>query len=803
MHLKYIIPLLLVSLLTFGQYAQAQLVVNEFSQGASGNKEYIEFVVKGQRTCSNNCADLRGWIFDDNNGWYGSTAISPGCYRFKNDPNWSCVPFGSIIVVYNSDDVNASLPPDDPTDANNDHVYVLPINSPYLEMNGSLPSSSSMTYPSTGFGAATTWTNMALNNTNDAVQTIDPTNLTASYHAVSYGSGVVSPVHISASGSQKVYYLMDAQYNTSTSWTSGSVPTNETPGVANTAANATWINGMLNGTGGGASSNDTVAVSICQGSNYTFNGNLYNASGYVTDTFVSSSGCDSIVTLNLVVHPIPAAPTVVSPLVYCQDIAATALSATGTNLLWYDVPTGGTGVVTIPVPSTNVAGTQMYYVTQTVLGCESPRASITIKTNPKPLPPVVTDSAILICQGTPSLTLSAQGQGVLWYNQPATGIGIPTAPVINTGIGHTETWYATQAVNGCESDRTAITVRVSGIHAAFSLSADTLCISDSLLANNLSIGNDSLNHWTFGDGFGSDNINQSHLYTIPGIYSVVLAIANTDGCRDTAAKPVWVSPVPDLKVTFDRYQICTGEHVDVNMKYLAGFSLLHWDYGDGNGSMLDDRGNTTARGTATQTDIQHAYDHAGMFFFSTTAYTPGCGTKYGSDSITVFSLPVVDLGPDTALCLHGNPIPLKNIAAVEDNVKYLWSTGETTPEITARHPGDISLTITTQYCANTGVVHIAKDCYIDVPNAFTPNGDGENDYFFPRQLLSSSVANFQMQIVNRWGQLIFETLQPEGRGWDGKFNGVNQPTGVYIYLIKVSFTNGASESYQGNVTLIR
>src|ERR1700750_123794 len=123
MSFKYIATLFLLSILFFNKSAHAQIVVNEFSQGASGNKEYIEFVVKGQATCNNSCADLRGWIFDDNNGWYGSTGISPGCYRFKNDPNWSCVPYGSIIVVYNSDDVNASLPPDDPTDANNDHVY--------------------------------------------------------------------------------------------------------------------------------------------------------------------------------------------------------------------------------------------------------------------------------------------------------------------------------------------------------------------------------------------------------------------------------------------------------------------------------------------------------------------------------------------------------------------------------------------------------------------------------------------------------------------------------------------------------
>jgi gliding motility-associated-like protein len=60
-----------------------------------------------------------------------------------------------------------------------------------------------------------------------------------------------------------------------------------------------------------------------------------------------------------------------------------------------------------------------------------------------------------------------------------------------------------------------------------------------------------------------------------------------------------------------------------------------------------------------------------------------------------------------------------------------------------------------------------------------------------------------MQIFNRWGQLIFETTSIDGRGWDGAFNGVAQPAGVYVYLVEASFVNGKAERYQGNVTLLR
>ena len=60
-----------------------------------------------------------------------------------------------------------------------------------------------------------------------------------------------------------------------------------------------------------------------------------------------------------------------------------------------------------------------------------------------------------------------------------------------------------------------------------------------------------------------------------------------------------------------------------------------------------------------------------------------------------------------------------------------------------------------------------------------------------------------MTIFNRWGQIVFETAKSDGRGWDGKFNGEDQPSGVYVYMIEARFQDGVAEKYQGNVTLLR
>jgi hypothetical protein len=78
---------------------------------------------------------------------------------------------------------------------------------------------------------------------------------------------------------------------------------------------------------------------------------------------------------------------VVSPVTYCQNSTATALTATGTNLLWYAAATGGTGNANAPIPSTAVVGTTTYYVSQTQVCGESPRAAINVVVTAAPAAP--------------------------------------------------------------------------------------------------------------------------------------------------------------------------------------------------------------------------------------------------------------------------------------------------------------------------------------------------------------------------------------------------------------------------------
>lgn len=346
--------------------------------------------------------------------------------------------------------------------------------------------------------------------------------------------------------------------------------------------------------------------------------------------------------------------------------------------------------------------------------------------------------------------------------------------------------------NGCD---TTFTFNLSEPGQA-SFTADTLiCIGDTVHFHNTSASNYFTTwSWNFGDG-GSASVSEPvHVFQAGGNYQVML-IAEKEPCRDTAYLQIIVDPVNPVQFTKEKDNICKGDKIKLTTQRDSTVSGYLWNFGDGTEWLMQPENNIA----------EHAYEQTGNIYLNLTAHFRACPDINYQDSVTVYPYPHADLGRDSSLCINGHAITLYNQAVLEPgSYQYLWNTGERTASVSVVHPGEYSLTITNEHgCATTAVVTVKKDCYIDIPNAFTPNGDDQNDYFFPRQMLSRSIKNFTMQIFNRWGQVIFETKRTDGRGWDGKFNNRDQPEGVYIYLIEVELESTYMEKYQGNVTLIR
>lgn len=150
-------------------------------------------------------------------------------------------------------------------------------------------------------------------------------------------------------------------------------------------------------------------------------------------------------------------PATNTDVTYCQYTPAAALTAAGTDIKWYDTPTGGTPLATAPVPATDAIGEVWYYVTQTVRACESTRQPIKITVLEKPGLPTATQF-YEFCQDAPTQQLTANGIGLKWYRTASDGTGFDTAPTPPSTKPGTYLHYVCQSLNGCKGDRIPIEV---------------------------------------------------------------------------------------------------------------------------------------------------------------------------------------------------------------------------------------------------------------------------------------------------------------------------------------------------------
>jgi gliding motility-associated-like protein len=88
---------------------------------------------------------------------------------------------------------------------------------------------------------------------------------------------------------------------------------------------------------------------------------------------------------------------------------------------------------------------------------------------------------------------------------------------------------------------------------------------------------------------------------------------------------------------------------------------------------------------------------------------------------------------------------------------------------------------------------------IFIPNAFSPNGDGDNEFFFP---VGSNAEFLEMRIYNRWGELLYTTTDIDA-GWDGTFKGKEVPIGVYTWVVHYLDLEDKEQIASGNVSLLR
>lgn len=201
-------------------------------------------------------------------------------------------------------------------------------------------------------------------------------------------------------------------------------------------------------------------------------------------------------------------------------------------------------------------------------------------------------------------------------------------------------------------------------------------------------------------------------------------------------------------------------------------------------------------------------------YTATLSDSAGCFTSKADVSVIVKTLPVVNAGPDKTYPYNSN---FKLSPTYSNNVlQYAWSPGANfgcsncpEPEAISRVSTKYTIQVTSDSgCVARDTINIfvaCNDANILLPNAFTPNSDHLNDYFYPTTRGIKSISRFS--VYNRYGKLIFDAknIPPNHRhlGWDGKTQNADQSTSVYVYVVEAICDVGEKIYAKGSVVLIR
>ncbi len=378
---------------------------------------------------------------------------------------------------------------------------------------------------------------------------------------------------------------------------------------------------------------------------------------------VDGNNCESARTpVSITVKAIPAAPTAASVQSFCSLPYPTVadLTATGTDIKWYLMATGGGAQTAV---STIIPGT--YYVSQTIDGCESTRTPVSVIVN-STNPPTAASVQSFCASTNPTIAnLTATGSNIKWYSAATGGTALATTVGITTG-----TYYASQTINGCESSRTSINVSVRTNTPPY-VSAQSFCsASNPTIASLIAYGID-LKWYSVATG-------GTPLATTTPISTETYYVTQFDnGCESTRASvSVTVSSTPSAPTVSATQTVCSIANPTIADLTATGVGLKWYYYSIG-GTEL-----------ASTTSIS-----SGLYYVSQTIN--GCESTRALVDVTVSTAPSAPTASDQLFCSTSNPT-VGNLVATGTAIKwYSASTGGTALATTA------AITTGTYYVSQT------------------------------------------------------------------------------------------------------
>jgi len=308
--------------------------------------------------------------------------------------------------------------------------------------------------------------------------------------------------------------------------------------------------------------------------------------------------------------------------------------------------------------------------------------------------------------------------------------------------------------------------------------------------------------WDFGDGTTiiSDQPSVTHSYPAAGTYNVVLRLIDTSYCNHPDSALQQLRLAANVKAQFETPPSgCVPYAAVFTNTSLAGHQFF-WDFGDGS--------------TSTDASPTHVYNSTGTYVVRLKVVDSSTCNLMDSTQTTIIvsDKPRANFNYEPQQPKENTPFVFSNSSTGATLYKWIFGDGDTL--ITAKKDTALSHIYNT-----TGTYNVCLVAYnnfgctdtachpvqaiiipvVDVPNAFTPNGDGANDLVTVKGF---GIQKMDWRIYNRWGTPVFRTGNIE-QGWDGRYKGTLQPQEVYVYVLDITFTDGTRYRKKGDITLLR
>jgi len=497
------------------------------------------------------------------------------------------------------------------------------------------------------------------------------------------------------------------------------------------------------------------------------NVNIANPSanpGVSTQYIVSgtgANGCKAKDTVQITVNPSPVIIKTNDTSI-CQNKTIQLNVGGGSAYNWK--PSPDLSNPNIPNPVATPISNTVYYITVTNAASCSKSDSIKVSVNPNPI--ITKNNDTTICQSKTVQLNVTGGSKYIW--QPATGLN--NAAIFNPlASPQTSTVYyvsVTNSFNCSSADSVKIFVKPSPVIVR---TPDTTICHDKTIQLNASGG--GTYSWSPSIGLSNNAVNNP-VASPAASTTYYLTVTGNNNCSSSDSIKLSVSPAPVFTIN-GGINACTGVPVQLSA---AGGDSYSWDPVAG----------------LNKTTVPNPFATP----LVSTVYTVKIKSNVCSDSASL-SVPVTVLPLPLVKASSSNNVDCSKPASqllASGALKYVWtpSTGLNDSTIAAplSSPSASTLYIVKgtdlNGCSNSDSVQIvvshAGDLLVNMPNAFSPNGDGKNDCFGISRF-AGLLQNVQLSVYDRFGVRVFYTSNP-ANCWDGRYKGKLQDSGGFVYILK-------------------